>query len=64
VSGEAKVWDVLFGTYYRPAADEYPHTGVIGEPSDPDNWEIIVGPLRSWIRNLRRDGKGNQKQAT
>ncbi len=26
------IWDVLFGTYYHPRPDEYPDTGVEGEP--------------------------------
>lgn len=25
------VWDVMFGTYYQPARDEYPDTGIKGE---------------------------------
>jgi len=42
------IWDVLFGTYYRPARDEYPKTGVIGEPSDPSMREILIGPFLRW----------------
>jgi hypothetical protein len=25
------IWDILFGTYYHPARDEFPPTGVEGE---------------------------------
>jgi hypothetical protein len=29
------IFDLLFGSYYRPSSEEYPTTGVIGEPSNP-----------------------------
>ena len=46
------IWDVLFGTYYRPSWEEYPKTGVVGEPSNPNIREILVGPLMRWGHRL------------
>jgi sterol desaturase/sphingolipid hydroxylase (fatty acid hydroxylase superfamily) len=47
------LWDILFGTYYRPAPDEFPKTGVIGEATDPTFREIIAEPALSWLSWLR-----------
>jgi len=59
------IWDVLFGTYYRPAHDEYPQTGVAGEPSNPGMLEVLFGPLMTWgsrivrfTRSTRADAAG------
>jgi len=42
------VMDVLFGTAYRPAPDEYPDTGL--SPRDnPNMWRGIVWPVRGWL---------------
>lgn len=46
------IWDLLFGTYYRPSPDEYPKTGVVGEAANPSVREIMFGPLMSWGRRL------------
>jgi sterol desaturase/sphingolipid hydroxylase (fatty acid hydroxylase superfamily) len=45
-------WDALFGTYYRPSREEYPRTGVVGELSNPNMREILVGPLLRWGHRL------------
>jgi sterol desaturase/sphingolipid hydroxylase (fatty acid hydroxylase superfamily) len=42
------VWDILFGTYYRPSDNEYPRTGVVGEPSNPTMREVFLGPILRW----------------
>jgi sterol desaturase/sphingolipid hydroxylase (fatty acid hydroxylase superfamily) len=47
------IFDLLFGTYYRPSREEYPKTGVIGEPSNPNTYEILIGPLLRWGHRLR-----------
>ena len=49
--------DILFGTYRRPAAGEYPPTGLAGEPPGRVQ-EATVAPLRAWYRmaRARRDG--------
>jgi len=46
------IWDLLFGTYYRPSNKEFPRTGVAGEPSDPTICEVLVGPILSWSNRL------------
>jgi sterol desaturase/sphingolipid hydroxylase (fatty acid hydroxylase superfamily) len=48
--------DILFGTYRRPCADEYPPTGLAGEP--PGRFRAAtVAPLRAWYKMAlgRRD---------
>lgn len=40
------VWDQLFGTAYFPAKDEWPQTGLIGEPSAKTIDEYLWGPFR------------------
>jgi len=50
-------WDVLFGTYYAPAHDEFPPTGVEGEEEIKSFWQSQTFPLRKWLgmfRELRR----------
>lgn len=42
------IMDVIFGTAYRPAPDEYPETGL--RPRDnPRLWEGIIWPFRAWL---------------
>jgi sterol desaturase/sphingolipid hydroxylase (fatty acid hydroxylase superfamily) len=45
--------DILFGTYRRPGADEYPPTGLAGEPPGGLG-AATVGPLHAWYRMARR----------
>jgi sterol desaturase/sphingolipid hydroxylase (fatty acid hydroxylase superfamily) len=42
------IWDVLFGTYYAPAPDEFPPTGVDGEKEFTSFGEAIIFPFREW----------------
>ena len=42
------IMDVIFGTAYRPAPDEYPETGLdTGE--NPNLWQGIIWPFRGWL---------------
>jgi sterol desaturase/sphingolipid hydroxylase (fatty acid hydroxylase superfamily) len=43
-SGIFPVWDVIFGTFHKPAVDEFPVTG-LGEP-EPDWGTALIWPLR------------------
>jgi sterol desaturase/sphingolipid hydroxylase (fatty acid hydroxylase superfamily) len=43
--------DVVFGTYHRPAAGEYPSTGIPGQ-SDSDLRLATIAPLLEWKRLL------------
>jgi len=48
------IWDILFGTYYHPARDEFPPTGVEGEKDIQSAWEAQIFALREWWRLFRR----------
>jgi len=45
------IWDVVFGTAYRPAAGEYPHTGVEGDRII-DLSDAIFHPFVRWAGML------------
>lgn len=47
------VWDILFGTYYHPARDEFPLTGVEGENDIRSVWEAQIFALREWWKMYR-----------
>jgi sterol desaturase/sphingolipid hydroxylase (fatty acid hydroxylase superfamily) len=47
------IMDVIFGTAYYPAPDEYPETGLIPR-ENPQLWEGIIWPFRGWL-GYRRD---------
>jgi sterol desaturase/sphingolipid hydroxylase (fatty acid hydroxylase superfamily) len=47
------IWDILFGTYYHPARDEFPPTGVEGEKEIKSVWEAQIFPLREWMKMWR-----------
>ena len=40
------VFDLVFGTYYRPAGGEYPTTGLAGREGPHGVWGAILWPLR------------------
>ena len=46
--------DRMFGTYYRPARDEYPSTGLVDSAPEPFLYEATVSPFVWWYRGLRR----------
>lgn len=43
------LWDIIFGTYYRPKKNEFPDTGVQGEPSSVGIKQILWGPFYEWF---------------
>src|SRR5215469_2290975 len=47
------LWDVLFGTYYAPARDEFPPCGVAGETEIESFWESQVFTQREWWKMFR-----------
>jgi sterol desaturase/sphingolipid hydroxylase (fatty acid hydroxylase superfamily) len=51
------VWDILFGTYYHPARDEFPLTGVEDENDISSVWEVQVFALREWWKMYRAHRK-------
>jgi sterol desaturase/sphingolipid hydroxylase (fatty acid hydroxylase superfamily) len=42
-------YDVLFGTYYRPAVDEYPPTGLSSGEKIDTLLEANIGPFAAWL---------------
>lgn len=48
------VWDLLFGTYYRPAPAEYPETGLSSGERVTSTWQALVLPFSMWRRMLSR----------
>jgi len=44
------LWDLLFGTYYAPAWNEFPPTGVEGEKEISSFWESQIFTQREWWR--------------
>jgi len=47
------LWDVLFGTYYAPAWDEFPSTGVDGEKEFTSFFEAQIFTQREWWKMFR-----------
>jgi len=47
------IWDIVFGTYYHPARNEFPPTGVPGEKDIESVWEVQIYALREWYRMYR-----------
>lgn len=51
------IYDLIFGTYYHPASDEYPPTGVRNEPEIQSVSQAFLLPFRDWCKMIpqRRD---------
>jgi sterol desaturase/sphingolipid hydroxylase (fatty acid hydroxylase superfamily) len=47
------IWDLMFGTYYHPARDEFPPTGVQGEKEIESVWEAQTFAVREWWKMWR-----------
>ncbi|MEQ1878074.1 MAG: sterol desaturase family protein [Bdellovibrionia bacterium] len=47
------IWDILFGTYYRPKKDEWPESGVNGETLQTSQWALAAQPFRDWLSYFR-----------
>lgn len=46
------IMDVIFGTAYYPAPDEYPKTG-LRPRENPRLWEGLIWPFRRWLGHRR-----------
>jgi sterol desaturase/sphingolipid hydroxylase (fatty acid hydroxylase superfamily) len=46
--------DKLFGTYYAPAADEYPATGLVEAEGESFLRQATYGPLANWASRASR----------
>lgn len=47
------ILDIVFGTYYRPAGDEYPPTGTPDLASDASVGETLTRPVKHWMQAAR-----------
>lgn len=47
------LFDVAFGSYYRPAIDEYPPTGLQSGERFDTVWRAQTSPFVAWARGLR-----------
>jgi sterol desaturase/sphingolipid hydroxylase (fatty acid hydroxylase superfamily) len=57
------IFDIIFGTYHRPAKDEFPGTGLGPDfPAPRSLWSAQFGPLRAAARMLlsQRPERGTQ----
>jgi sterol desaturase/sphingolipid hydroxylase (fatty acid hydroxylase superfamily) len=48
------IYDVLFGTYYGPSREEYPHTGTATLATDEPIPHVLVRPFKVWRALLLR----------
>jgi sterol desaturase/sphingolipid hydroxylase (fatty acid hydroxylase superfamily) len=46
------LWDIVFGTYYRPLPNEWPATGVPSRETVTNMWAAAVMPFQAWGRSL------------
>ena len=46
------LFDVVFGSYFRPATDEYPPTGLASDERIERVWSAEIDPMRAWGRML------------
>jgi len=49
------IWDILFGTFHRPAPDEYPPTGIEGVEPPRSLLEASLDPFVGPMHPLRRE---------
>ena len=55
------IFDIVFGTYYRPAREEFPATGLGPDSPAPRSlWSAQFGPLVAFSLTLRRKSNGAQ----
>jgi sterol desaturase/sphingolipid hydroxylase (fatty acid hydroxylase superfamily) len=48
------MFDIAFGTYYRPGADEYPQTGLSNREQFTSVWQAQAAPFIAWSNWRRR----------
>lgn len=57
------IWDVIFGTYYQPAREEFPPTGIHDEADSETLWEATTVQIRGWWMIFSRWRKAAPEQA-
>lgn len=48
------LYDIAFGSYYRPSIDEYPRTGLASGEQINTLWDAQAGPLLAWAAMAKR----------
>jgi len=51
------LWDILFGTYWRPMPGEWPATGLADREVPRNLWDGVVMPFRAWIPAMTAQGR-------
>ncbi len=51
------VIDIIFGTYYKPHHNEFPHTGILNMPSNTSIGKAFVRPFHTWVAMMKK-GQG------
>lgn len=46
------IWDIMFGTYYKPKKGEFPDCGTIDGETTWSLWEANVGVFKGWYKLL------------
>ncbi|MEZ5572724.1 MAG: sterol desaturase family protein [Halioglobus sp.] len=47
------LFDIAFGSYYRPRVDEYPPTGLSSGEKIESVWDAQTGPFKAWAQTLK-----------
>ncbi|WP_395374907.1 sterol desaturase family protein [Marinicella sp. W31] len=56
------IYDIVFGSYYRPGKGEYPKTGLLGKGENMNYLSTaLFSPFVNWYRMLKRGFKSNNK---
>jgi sterol desaturase/sphingolipid hydroxylase (fatty acid hydroxylase superfamily) len=58
------LWDVIFGTYYAPHANEFPETGLASGETVTTIRQALIMPFRSWAAMLKSSQQIPIKQAS
>ncbi|MFK7733413.1 MAG: sterol desaturase family protein [Pseudomonadales bacterium] len=48
------LFDIIFGSYYKPELDEYPPTGLSSGEKIDTLWEAQAGPFKAWLSGSYR----------
>lgn len=57
------IYDVIFGSYYKPAVDEYPPTGLSSGEKIETVWEAQTGPFVAWAQSIKKHFASKRRSA-
>jgi len=52
------IYDIIFGTYYHPAKDEYPPTGTDTLATNAPYLDVMSRPFETWMRMFQKGRRG------